>query len=201
LNRDGRDGPSDAELMRRFGAGDDEAFRVLVERHERALLGYFWRRCMDRALAEDCVQEVFLRLVRHRGSWRPDAKFTTYLYRIAENHWIDRYRSRRSAPPGTSLDALAQDEGEQAGSAFAAQGPDPSQAAHARDLGERIRRAVLRLTPEQQQVFALGQTRGMRYEDVSQVLGIPVGTVKSRMHAAVLRLREILAEEGRDLVR
>ena len=61
---------------------------------------------IDRALAEDCVQEVFLRLVRHRGSWRPDAKFTTYLYRIAENHWIDRYRSRKSAPQMASLEGL-----------------------------------------------------------------------------------------------
>src|SRR5262245_14531055 len=106
--------------MRRFGEGDDEAFRRLVDRHERALLGFFWRRCLDRALAEDCVQEVFLRLVRHRGSWRPDAKFTTYLYRIAENHWIDRYRSKKSAPQVASLEALAEDDERAGASAFSA---------------------------------------------------------------------------------
>jgi RNA polymerase sigma factor (sigma-70 family) len=191
---------SDAELMRRFGAGDDEAFRRLVERHQKALLGFFWRRCLDRALAEDCVQEVFLRLVRHRGSWRPEAKFTTYLYRIAENHWIDRYRSRKSAPPEASLEAMTEEE-PGTGSGFAASGPTSSERAGQIELGERIRRAVLRLTQEQRAVFALAEARGMRYEDIAHVLSIPVGTVKSRMHAAVTRLRELLAEEGRDLLR
>lgn len=193
--------PSDAELMRRFGEGDDEAFRRIVERHERPLLGFFWRRCLDRALAEDCVQEVFLRLVRHRGSWRPDAKFTTYLYRIAENHWIDRYRSRKSAPPAASLEGLTDPEEADGTAAFAAPGAAPADRASQIELGTRIRRAVLRLTDEQRAVFALAETRGMKYEEIGRVLGIPVGTVKSRMHAAVTRLRELLAEEGRDLLR
>jgi RNA polymerase sigma-70 factor (ECF subfamily) len=185
---EGRDLP-DAELMRRFGKGDDEAFRRLVERHERALLGFFWRRCLDRALAEDCVQEVFLRLVRHRGSWRPDAKFTTYLYRIAENHWIDRWRSKKSSPQPASLDGLAEDDESGTAAVFAI------------ELGEKIRRAVMRLTEEQRSVFALAETRGMRYEEIGRILGIPVGTVKSRMHAATTRLRELLAEQSRDLLR
>jgi RNA polymerase sigma-70 factor (ECF subfamily) len=186
--------------MRRFGEGDDEAFRTLVSRHEKALLGFFWRRCLDRALAEDCVQEVFLRLVRHRGSWRPDAKFTTYLYRIAENHWIDRWRTRKSCPSPASLEGLTED-GVDASGAFPAAGPAPVERTAQLELGEKIRRSVLRLTDEQRAVFALAETRGMRYEDIGRVLGIPIGTVKSRMHAAVTRLRELLAEEGRDLLR
>lgn len=194
-------GLDDAELMRRFGEGDDDAFRRLVERHEKALLGFFWRRALDRAIAEDCVQEVFLRLVRHRGAWRPDAKFTTYLYRIAENHWIDRYRSRRAAPRTASLEALADADEPDAGPSLPAPGSAPPERAGQLELGERIRRAVLRLTEEQRAVFALAETRGMRYDDIARVLSIPVGTVKSRMHAAVTRLREILAEEGRDLLR
>jgi RNA polymerase sigma-70 factor (ECF subfamily) len=190
---------SDAELMQRFGAGDDEAFRRLVSRHEKALLGFFWRRSLDRALAEDCVQEVFLRLVRHRGSWRPEAKFTTYLYRIAENHWIDRYRSKKSGPEIASFEALVDEEG--ASASFPGHEASPTDRAGQRELGDRIRRAVSRLTDEQRSVFALAETRGMKYEDIGRVLDIPVGTVKSRMHAAVTRLREILAEEGRDLLR
>lgn len=192
---------SDAELMRRFGEGDDEAFRRLVERHEKPLLGYFWRRCLDRALAEDCVQEVFLRLVRHRGSWRPEAKFTTYLYRIAENHWIDRYRSRKSAPNEASIECLAQDESLDPLSVFSSKAPAPGERAAQAELGSRIARAVARLTEEQRSVFALAETRGLRYEEIGRILGIPVGTVKSRMHAAATRLRELLAEEGRDLLR
>jgi RNA polymerase sigma-70 factor (ECF subfamily) len=187
--------------MRRFGEGDDAAFHRLVERHQKPLLGFFWRRCLDRALAEDCVQEVFLRLVRHRGSWRPDAKFTTYLYRVAENHWIDRWRSKKSAPPVVSLDGLTGDADVESAGAFPAPDAPPGDRAAQLELGEKIRRAVLRLTDEQRSVFALAEVRGMRYEDIGRTLGIPVGTVKSRMHAAVSRLREILAEEGRDLLR
>lgn len=188
--------PTDAELMERFGAGDDGAFRALVDRHERSLLRYFYRRCLDRALAEDCVQEVFLRLVRHRGAWRPDAKFTTYLYRIAENHWIDRYRSRQSAPQMASLAAEAADTAEPIEAAVAGSGRRPEEAASDRELAEKLRRALARLTEEQRSVFVLAETRGMKYAEIGDALGIPVGTVKSRMHAATTRLRDLLEADG-----
>lgn len=188
--------PTDAELMERFGRGDDEAFRTLVRRHEGGLLTFFYRRCFDRTLAEDCAQEVFLRLVRHRGSWRPDAKFTTYLYRIAENHWIDRWRSRKAAPPEASLDAELGAEGGRMDRAVADGGRRPEDAASDRELSETLRRAVASLTEEQRAVFVLAETRGMKYAEIGDLLGIPVGTVKSRMHAAVTRLREFLEEQG-----
>lgn len=182
--------------MERFGGGDDEAFRLLVDRHERGLLRFFFRRSFDRALAEDCVQEVFLRLVRHRGAWRPDAKFTTYLYRIAENHWIDRYRSRKAAPTLTSLETEVTDEGGTLESVVAGPGRRPEEAASDRELSARINRALSRLSEEQRQVFVLAETRGLKYAEIGDVLGVPVGTVKSRMHAATTRLRELLEAEG-----
>ena len=194
---------SDAELMELFGAGDDEAFRLLVDRHERALLRFFYRRCFDRALAEDCVQEVFLRLVRHRGAWRPDAKFTTYLYRIAENHWIDRYRSRKAAPTMTSLAAEVSGGGDGGGGTLETVVADevrrPEESASDRELAGRISGAIARLTEEQRQVFTMAETRGLKYADIGEALGIPVGTVKSRMHAATTRLRELLEADGAQL--
>src|SRR6185295_1324694 len=111
------------------------------------------------------------------------------------------WRSRKSSPAGVSLDALAADDDLDSGAAFPADGAAPGERAGQLELGRTIRRAVLRLTEEQRSVFALAETRGMRYEDIGKTLGIPVGTVKSRMHAAVTRLRELLAEEGRDLLR
>ena len=107
--------------------------------------------------------------------------------------------SRRSAPPEASLESLV-GEGDSK-SDFAGSTSTPGDHAGQRELGDRIRRAVLRLTEEQRAVFALAEARGMKYQDIAQVLSIPVGTVKSRMHAAVTRLRELLAEEGRDLLR
>jgi RNA polymerase sigma-70 factor (ECF subfamily) len=188
--------PTDAELMEKFGGGDDEAFRLLVDRHERGLLRFFFRRCFDRALAEDCVQEVFLRLVRHRGSWRPDAKFTTYLYRIAENHWIDRYRSRKAAPVVTSLETEVTGDGGTLEAAVDSGARRPEEVASDRELGEKLRRALARLTEEQRQVFVLAETRGLKYADIGEALGIPVGTVKSRMHVATARLKELLESDG-----
>jgi RNA polymerase sigma factor (sigma-70 family) len=197
------DDPADATLMERFGRGDDDAFRVLVRRHEGGLLRYFFRRCQDRTLAEDCTQEVFLRLVRHRGRWRPDAKFTTYLYRIAENHWIDRWRSRKAGPQMSSLDetAASGDDGQGLSRAQTVEAPvrAPHAAASDLEVGARVRAALARLTEEQRSVFVLAEVRGMKYADIAETLGIPVGTVKSRMHAVTTRLRELLEEDGLEL--
>lgn len=194
--------PEDAELMLRFGAGDDEAFRTLVQRHEGALLQFFHRRCFDRALAEDLAQETFLRIIRHRGSWRPDAKFTTYLYRIAENLWIDRWRSRKAQPRETSLEdgipgsGSDGDDGLTLGSASAAPGSSPAELSADRELAAKIRRAVERLPEEQRAVFTMAEVKGMKYQDIAEVLEVPVGTVKSRMHAATTKLRTLLEAEG-----
>jgi RNA polymerase sigma-70 factor (ECF subfamily) len=194
--------PDDAALMERFGRGDDDAFRTLVRRHEGGLLRYFFRRCQDRTLAEDCTQEVFLRLVRHRGRWRPDAKFTTYLYRIAENHWIDRWRSRKAAPGTTSLDEpLSGGAGEAVSFSQTVEAPvrAPHAAASDLEIGARVRAALARLSDEQRAVFDMAEVRGMKYADIGAALGIPVGTVKSRMHAATTRLRELLEDDGVEL--
>ncbi len=193
--------PTDSELMERFGTGDDEAFRLLVRRHEKGLLNFFYRRCFDRALAEDCAQEVFLRLVRHRGRWKPTAKFTTYLYRIAENLWIDRYRSRKAAPAMTSLAATVSDEGRELGDVISGGGRAPEEQASDHEISVRIREALLKLTEAQRAVFVLAETRGLRYADIGEILGIPVGTVKSRMHAATTRLRSLLQENLGDALR
>jgi len=188
----------DSELMERFGAGDDEAFRELVQRHHKPLLNFFYRRCYDRTQAEDLVQEVFLRLVRHRGRWRPQAKFTTYLYRIAENLWIDRYRSKKSAPSMISLELPVTDDGAELRDNIEGRADEPGHDAYSRELGRRIREAVMQLTEEQRAVFVLAETHGMKYADIGARLGIPVGTVKSRMHAATTRLRGLLRNEMRE---
>lgn len=189
--------PTDTELMERFGAGDDGAFHELMRRHHQGLLNFFWRRSFDRQLAEDCVQEVALRLIRHRGRWRPDAKVTTYVYRIAENLWIDQYRSRKAAPDVASLSTPVSQDGGELVEAVPGRSPDPGQRAVDQELGQRIRAALEQLTPDQRQIFDLGEVQGMRYADIGELLGIPVGTVKSRMHAAVTRLRKLLEAEVR----
>ena len=89
----------DFGLMERFQGGDRSALEALVERHHASLVRYFQVQSRSRETAEDLAQEVWIRVIRHRDSYRPTARFQTYLFAIARNLWIDRYRSNKAAPP------------------------------------------------------------------------------------------------------
>ena len=183
--------------MERFRDGDDEAFRLVVERFQRPLINFFFRLTWDRFAAEDYTQEVFTRLIRHRASYRPIAKLSTYVFRIAKNYWIDRIRQRSAAPDMSSLDAKVSDEGGRAislGETVEGTSPQPSTELMRKDIRARVKEAVSRLPEEQRLVFVLSENQGLKYADIAEVLEIPVGTVKSRMHAAVGRLREMLKD-------
>jgi RNA polymerase sigma-70 factor (ECF subfamily) len=193
---------SDVELMLRVREDDPDAFELLVERHQRPLINYFYRLTWDRQRSEDLTQEVFMRLYRARAKYSPQARFTTYLYRIAKNLWIDRYRSEKSAPGETSLDGpIGQSEGRvlHLRDRIAAPGSSPEDVAGERELLGALKAALTRLPEDQRQVFVLGQMRGMAYARISEIMEIPEGTVKSRMHAAVRRLRGLLGSLRDDL--
>src|SRR5262245_25966811 len=95
---------TDAELIAAIQRKEVAAVGALVERYERSLINYFYRLSWDRQLAEDCAQEVFLRLYSHLDGYEPQAKFTTFLYTIARNLWIDRQRSPKQRAKVMSLD-------------------------------------------------------------------------------------------------
>ena len=105
----------DAELIAAIKKGDLGAFTALVRRHERSLINFFYHFSWDRGTAEDCAQEVFLKLYTHLGTYEPKAKFTTFLYRVARNHWIDRVRARKGktvsleTPMGVESDRTLKD--------------------------------------------------------------------------------------------
>jgi RNA polymerase sigma-70 factor (ECF subfamily) len=192
---DDADSPLDEEtaLMRRVAAGDVRAFDALVARVLPRLIGYFRALGAERNLAEDCAQEVLVKVYRVRERYEARARFVTYLFHVARNHWIDVWRHRR-AGPATVPSGGPDDE----------DGP-PEPAAPPEPAGERmgrgeiqaaIERAVAALSPEHRQVFVLSQVEGLRYQEIAEVLEVPVGTVKSRMHAAVRHLRDRLRAEG-----
>ena len=190
----------DADLLVRLRDGDESAFDDVVELFERRLIGYFMGLCGDRQTAEDCCQEVLLRVYRARESYSPDAALSTYVFRIARNYWIDVYRSRRARPDERSLDAPVRNEEEDtmAGLLPAGEGASPEIRAELDEDQERLRNALARLPEIQSSVLALAGGQGMKYEQVAEVLGIPVGTVKSRVHAAVANLRRLMnVEESR----
>jgi RNA polymerase sigma-70 factor, ECF subfamily len=187
----GRD--PDAAIMERIRADEREAVLELVERFQNELVGFFYHNCWDQLLAEELAQDVFVNVYRSRHRYQATAKVRTYLYRIAHNLWIDHVRRRRSRHH-ISIDA-EMDGGLRIIDVIAAPAVDERPDAD-RDamIRERIRAAVGELPEGQREVFVLANNHHMRYHEIGQVLGIPEGTVKSRMHSAVRLLRDCLQD-------
>ncbi len=175
----------DAALMARVRANDDRAaFAALVRRHEKMLLNFFARSGVQYD-CEDLVQQTFLRLYRYRNRYEARAKFTTYLFMMAKQVWIDELRRRKRHERLVSgLTAEPQPT-------FATSEAADSAAAGGMDLP----RALASLPEALRLVVELGVYQQLPYAEVAEILGIPVGTVKSRMFHALARLREFLEEK------
>ena len=186
---------SDAELMLAFQAGDQESFEKLFMRHQVGVFNFFYRLMGNREAAEDQTQEVFFRVYSHAANYVQTAKFTTYLYRIAKNAWIDHIRRTRRRGRMQSLDKDTA-EGVNLYARLPAQTDKPDARLQQQDRAQAIEEAIESLPEEQRIVFVLSEVQGMKYTEIADTLGIPVGTVKSRMHVAVQRLRAFLARRG-----
>jgi RNA polymerase sigma-70 factor (ECF subfamily) len=186
--------PHRSDLLQRFRDGDRDAFHEIVERYQVSLIRFFVRLCWDRAQAEDLTQEVFLRVLRGSATYVTKGRLSNYLLRIATNLWIDTYRARQNVRPVHSLDLVSSDPVARAEiAALVASGPGPELAACDVERAERLKTALATLGEPHRLVFDLAVHQGLPYERISKILGIPVGTVKSRMHNAVRSLRRILA--------
>jgi RNA polymerase sigma factor (sigma-70 family) len=180
--------PSDAALMTRLAAGEREALDPLMERHYRRLyrLALAYLRHPDDAL--DVVQETFVRAYVHAGRWREDREVGAWLTRIAINQSIDRYRRekcrRRFMEP-------LEDE---AAPAAPAAPSSPERAIAAREIAEQVGQAVESLPEKQRAVFLLRHREGLPLDEIGRTLGLNLGTVKSSLHRAVIRLRDQLGE-------
>lgn len=182
----------DEELMLQTGRGDTDAFEALVGRHQSGLVNYFFRLHWDRHRAEDQAQEVFIKLYTHARDYQPSAKFTTYMYRIAHNCWVDDLRRTKHQRMQVSLDVQDADGASLRELVFAF-GDDPRDEARKEEVVEAVIKAVDALPDEHKAVFVLSEVQGLSYLAISRILQVPEGTVKSRMHSAVKRLRERLA--------
>ncbi len=186
---------SDAELIVAIKRGSLPAFNELVERHQRSLVNFFYHFSWDRQTAEDCAQEVFVKLYTHFATYEPQAKFTTFLYRVARNLWIDKLRAGAGHPKPVSLEApMAHGEDRSLRDRIPGALRTPLEILEKEEQEEALRRAIDALPEEQRMVVILAERQGLKYEEVGQILDIPVGTVKSRMHAAIEKLKEMLNE-------
>ncbi len=181
-------GPEDTELMLAFKAGDEPAFVKLVERHQVPLINHFHKLIFDRHIAEDLTQEVFVRLNQSKASYKPVAKFTTYLYRIARNCWIDHLRRTKRDRRVRSLDAENVEE-MSLYDRVPVETDSPVDSARKGEFTEAVIRAIQNLPEDHRVVLVMGVVDEMKYAEIAETLEIPVGTVKSRMHNALRKLR------------
>ena len=181
------DNDSDEELMGRVRKGSREALGFLIERYERPLFAYATRTLGDREVAADIFQETFLRVFKRRSTFDPKRRFRPWLYQICLNLCRDHFR-RRAKRQHSSLD---DDE-----NYIEAVDPEPlpEQQWERQKLAERVQQAVQTLPPKQKTVFLLAHYQGLSYPEVSEILDIPVGTVKSRMYHAQKKLAELLQD-------
>ena len=178
----------DAELLQRWQSGDEAAFEDLVRRHERRVFRLLLRMLGNREEAEDVTQEAFLSLHRHGHRFRREARFSTFVYRVASNAALNR---RRTLGRNRSrIDEL--EVRQQAGFDLPARPRDPEDAAVGSEAQERVQEALLDLPPDLRVAVVLYDIEGQSYQEVARVLGIPEGTVKSRIHRARSALRDNL---------
>jgi RNA polymerase sigma-70 factor, ECF subfamily len=173
--------PSDLELMDRTRAGDPAAFGVLIRRHQSPLLNFFRRLGAGRD-AEDLAQEVFVRLYRWRDRYVQTAKFTTFLYTLARHVWADHWRKSKRRE---RIEERAKTEL-----------PSTDDGAWARvSSGLDAEQALAGLPEKLRVVLVMSLYQGLRYDEIAEVLGIPLGTVKSRVFVALQRLKEMHHDE------
>jgi RNA polymerase sigma-70 factor (ECF subfamily) len=184
---------SDVALMLRVRDGDTDAFRVLVERHQRAVINTIHRAIGDAWEAEDLAQRVFLQVYRSAKRYEPTAKFTTWLFTITRNTILNEHR-RRSRHAAESLEALQNPaDPERVGwQATDTSMPDPAREAVESELKEKIMEAVQELPEAQRTAVILCRYEGLSYEEIAEVLGCTVSATKSLLHRARRTLKEKL---------
>jgi len=181
-------GQTDAELMCSAAKGSEIAFAEIVSRYQDVLLNFFLRCDVSFVDGQDLAQRTFLRLWRYRKKYKAEgAKFTTFLFMLARQESIDFFRAE--ARRRVQEESLVQAAGELA--------PATGAGAAASSSGDAVRRAMRRLTPTLREAVELVVFQDMPYAEAGQVLGVPLGTVKSRMSNALKRLKELLGHECR----
>ena len=190
---------SDEELIARCRKKDLVAFQQLVERYRDRLMAFIYSMVRNYHLAEDIFQETFIRVYRKAHRFRAGYPFKTWLYTIAANLCRDELR-RVKRKPTVELDASVagpeEDGGRSRMESLKSGGPTPREAAGARELEEIFRKELAELSPEHRQVVIMNRVMGLKYREIAEVLGIPSGTVRSRIHYAIEYLKKKMEKDG-----
>jgi RNA polymerase sigma-70 factor (ECF subfamily) len=184
--------PEERRLVARARAGEEGAFRSLLRRHQRDVFNLAFRILRNREDAEDAAQEVFLRIYRSLGQYDPERPFRNWLLRITHNLCIDLLRRRRIATVSLG-EPLRRDEGEIEWELPDPSAADPLEALVGKEEKELVEEAIAKLGPTLRSAIVLRHVQGLRYEEIADVLGIPLGTVKVRLFRARAAIADLLA--------
>jgi RNA polymerase sigma-70 factor (ECF subfamily) len=185
-------GLSDEQLMLRVGQGDRGAFDEIVRRYTRKMINLAYQITSDRDLAEDIAQETFLRAYKSAARYTEIAKFSTWLYTIAINLCRNELRRRKFKPYSLEEMAEREDEGKMRID-IADETRRPDTDLERREITAHVRRAISMVPSKFRVALVLRDIQGLSYEEVGGILGLPEGTVKSRINRGRLRVREILS--------
>ncbi len=185
---------TDQEVVLWARKGSEQAYRELVRRYQRPIFSLIYRMVRDRERAEDLAQETFVKVLNALDSYRPEYKFSSWIFKIANNAAIDHLRRKEldTLSLDGAPDAVTSERREGTSLQIADQSESPLQELEARELGDVIERAIAQLRPEYRSCILLRHVQGYAYEEISDMLDLPLGTVKTYIHRARSELRTLL---------
>ncbi len=178
---------NDEALMRAVRQGDLAKLGSLFDRYHLALFDFLSRMTGNRHTAEDLVQEVFLRILKYRSTYRDGARFETWVFRIARNARADYFSGRDTVGPLTEEAMESPDAA-----------PGPEGQLELEHESARLQTALLSLSEDRRELIVLARYQGMKHDAIAELLGIDVGAVKVRIHRALKELREIFLQMSED---
>lgn len=186
---------TDHDLIALAASGSEKAYRELLDRYQRPVFSLIYRMVRDREQAEDLAQETFVKVFNHIESFNPKYKFSSWIFKIASNLTIDALRKKdlKTVSLDGSRNAETADEVDATRITVESRDENPEEFLEAKELGQEIERAIALLRPEYRQAILLRHVEGRPYEEIADIMGVPLGTVKTFIHRARGELRETLA--------
>jgi len=182
-------------FIRKLQKGDAKAFRELVRKHQDRVFSLCFRMLADSHEAEDVAQEVFFAVHKHLPRFRGDCRLSTWIYRVAKNHCLNRlkYRERRETEGDAALEQV---DGTSMDAGLMSRPERPDRALLGAEERNQVQLALVQLSAEHRLLVVLRDIEGMSYEEIARIAELPAGTVKSRLHRARAALAELLAQAG-----
>ncbi len=187
---------SDPAVVAQARTGSEAAYRELLTRYERPVFSLIFRMVRDRETAEDLAQETFIKVLNNLDRYSPEFKFSSWLFKIANNLTIDHLRRRRvdTISIEGAPDAVTAESARATSIAVVSAGESPLEELESKELGTAIERAIGKLRPEYRACIMLRHVEDKSYEEIAEIVKLPLGTVKTYIHRARHELRAALGE-------